>query len=107
MNYPLLKPTKDNKFINKLPYEYKDITVPEGYRTNGANIPRIFWSWLPPFKPKYMHAVLVHDYLCDKELYKKADRYFEELLYSIEYSVNTRSMALAVKLYHRLKYGVK
>ncbi len=103
--YPILCPNNDNKYVNKSPFEYKDCIVPEGYITNGANIPRIFWSIVPPFKPKYMHAVLIHDYLCDKEQYKKADEYFKELLFAAEYSFITYTMVMLVKIYHKLKYG--
>jgi len=107
MKYPILKGTKDNLFINIEDYRYKSIVVPKGYRTNGSNIPRILWSWIPPFKPKYLPAVLVHDYLCDLEEYKKADKYFEEILYNIEKTLKTKAMVHAVKIYHRIRYGVK
>jgi hypothetical protein len=38
------------------------ITVPKGFITDGASIPRIFWSLLGPFGP-YFQAAIVHDYL--------------------------------------------
>jgi len=107
MHYPVLVPTITNKFKLMIPYEYRDITVPSGYKTNGANIPRVFWQIIPPFKPKYLPAILVHDYLCDKEEYHKADAYFKEILYGIEVSARTKAMVLAVKMYHKIKYGVR
>lgn len=106
IEYPLLKPTASNKFIVVYPYVYKDVTIPAGYRTNGADIPRIFWSIVPPFKPKYLPAVIIHDYLCDMEEYEKADKYFKEMLLKIEDGIITRKMTKAVKLYHKIKYGV-
>jgi len=106
MNYPLLQPTKDNRYIVVRDFTYKDITVPKGYKTNGANVPRLLWSWLPPFKPKFMPAVVVHDYLCDLEMYEKADQYFTELLYNTEKSITTRLMSGAVKIYHKIRYRV-
>jgi len=59
---------------------YKDVTVPKGFVSNGANIPRMFWSVVPP---NYMHilpAIAVHDYLCKKSEFEKADKYFREIL---------------------------
>lgn len=38
------------------------ITVPTGFLTDGASIPRAFWNILSPFGP-YFPAALVHDYL--------------------------------------------
>jgi len=104
MEYPILKPRRDNRYELIEAYIYKDILVPKGYITNGANIPRLLWNIIPPFKPKYMHAVVIHDYLCDLEEYEKADLYFEELLYEVEKNIYTMSMVSAVKLYHKIKY---
>ena len=105
--YPTLKPTLDNKYIVVEDYVYKDIRVPNGYLTNGANIPRSLWLFVPPFKPKYMNAVVVHDYLCDLEMYEKADKYFEEILSNVEKTVVTKFMILAVKQYHKFRYNTK
>ncbi len=54
----------------QLPYRYDSllldevITVPVGYRTDFASIPRVFWRILPPHGP-YVPAAVVHDWLCD------------------------------------------
>lgn len=40
------------------------ITVPSGYRTDFASVPRFFWRILPPHDT-YAHAAVIHDYLCD------------------------------------------
>ena len=37
-------------------------TVPKGTRTDGASVPRIFWSILPP-RGKYLESAVLHDYL--------------------------------------------
>lgn len=42
------------------------ITVPLGFITDGASIPRIFWSLLSPFGP-YFPAAIVHDFLYSKD----------------------------------------
>lgn len=45
-------------------YQSRDvITVPEGFETDFASIPRVFWRVLPPWG-KYGKAAVVHDYLC-------------------------------------------
>ena len=74
--------------------------VPKGYKTNGADIPRWLYSFTPPFKPKYLPAVVVHDYLCDTlKDYRVADNIFEIILLEIEDSFTTRTIIRAVKLY--------
>lgn len=40
------------------------ITVPAGYLTDGASVPRIFWSMIPPWGA-YGQAAVVHDLLCE------------------------------------------
>ncbi len=106
MNDIALKPLLNNNFELLKPYTVFDIEIPAGYQTNGANIPRIFWSIVPPFKPKYLPAVIVHDFLCHCQQYKKADDYFKTILLKIEDSLITRSMARSVRLYHLLKYKI-
>lgn len=102
--YPNVRATFDNKFVLELPYQVKNVLIPKGYKSNGANIPRIFWSLIPPNKPKYQPAIMIHDYLCDKEKYKLADDLFEEVLFDIEISWKTKAMVKAVRLYHKIKY---
>lgn len=42
--------------------QYKAVTVPKGFVTDFASIPRIFWSVLPP-DGTYAYAAVIHDYL--------------------------------------------
>jgi len=106
MKYPVVKATERNTFFLEENYQVKNIRVPKGYESNGANIPRLFWSIIPPFKPKYQPAIFIHDYLCDLEKYSLADDLFEEVLFEIEESLRTKAMVKAVRLYHKIKYGV-
>jgi len=39
------------------------ITVPEGFETDGASIPRLLWILWPPFGGDYDQAAVLHDYL--------------------------------------------
>lgn len=94
-----VSPTTDNTYVLNKIVQYKDVTVPKHYESNGANVPRAFWWFVPPFKPKYLPAVIFHDYLCNIQDYTKADKYFEEILLAIEDSFTTKMMVSAVKLY--------
>jgi hypothetical protein len=43
---------------------HKMITIDDHYRSNLANVPRIFWSIIPPVG-RYSRATIVHDWLID------------------------------------------
>lgn len=45
--------------------EVGTITVPLGFISDGASIPRIFWNILSPFG-EYFEAALIHDFLYSK-----------------------------------------
>lgn len=40
------------------------LTVPEGFITDLASVPRPFWWLLPPYEPQYAAAAVLHDFLC-------------------------------------------
>ena len=103
-------PLREHKNYVISDIKYKDVTVPSGYRTNGANIPRIFWSIYPPNRPDYQPAVIFHDFMCDQakcyEDYKKADDYFEEILTYLQINkFDIFVLTRGVRLYHKIKYG--
>ena len=102
-----LQPTPQGTFKileDFYPFVDKSIKIPANYVTNGANIPRPFWVVIPPFYPKYLNAVVVHDYFCDLEDYANADAYFKLLLLHVEDNYKTRSMIFSVRAYHKIKY---
>lgn len=107
IKYPYLQPNQNNIFVLLEDYEYENIKIKAGFETNGADVPRIFWSIIPPFKPKFLPAVLVHDYLIkiakNKEEIFYANYYFEKILLEIEDSFKTRTMVRAVNLYWKVK----
>jgi hypothetical protein len=76
----VVSPLPEHKYILIEEYIYKDVVVPVGFVTNGADIPRLFWSFYPPNRSDYFPAVIIHDYLCFIREYEKADRYFKEIL---------------------------
>ncbi len=57
------------------------ITVPKGFETDLASIPRIFWSILPP-AGQYAPAAIVHDYIYvyQTRTRAEADKIFREAM---------------------------
>ena len=61
-------------------------TIHEGFKTDGASIPRFLWRIIGhPFAPRIIRAAVVHDYLYSKECdlnmdRKKADREFRNIM---------------------------
>lgn len=86
----------------KIPYgyNYKDIIVPSGFTTDGISYKfRLLGIFINKFDPRYIEAVVVHDYLTDIDDWEKANRYFEELLPKTNTS---KLMIIAVKGYRKL-----
>ena len=59
----------------------KEITVPMGFKTDLASVPRIFWVLLPPFG-RYSQAAVIHDFLYHSGQFtrKESDKIFYELM---------------------------
>lgn len=77
-------------------------TVPIGFETDGASIPKIFWSWIgSPFTGLYRRAALIHDFLYATQTTKRlyADRVFLEAMKHLRVSWWKRNiMYRAVRL---------
>lgn len=61
------------------------ITVAEGYETDGASIPRLFWRLIGGPFGKYREAAVIHDWLYSENLdheytRKQADGWFYEIM---------------------------
>lgn len=58
------------------------VIVPKGYRTDGASIPKLFWSLIGGPLGKYAPAAIVHDFILEYDMYprKRCDEIFEEAL---------------------------
>ncbi len=42
-------------------------TVPKGYVTDGASIPRAIWSIIgSPYQPQFIRAAIIHDLMCNQ-----------------------------------------
>lgn len=57
------------------------ISVPVGFETDMASIPRPLWAILPPFG-RYMPAAIIHDYLymTQERSRKQSDKIFKEAM---------------------------
>ena len=63
--------------------KYITYTVPIGFVTDGASIPKLFWSLVgSPFTGLYRRAALIHDYLYAIQTTKRsyADKVFLECM---------------------------
>lgn len=63
----------------------KQITVPVGFRSDGASVPRFFWRWVfPPGDTRALRAAFVHDWIYrthpENWTKEEADELFHELL---------------------------
>ena len=47
------------------------ITVPAGFKTDLASVPRIFWSLIPPFG-RYDDAAVIHDWIYRTHIHTRA-----------------------------------
>ena len=114
---PVLKPYSKDKFELVESYsvtmpifkselvEEITVEVPKGYKTNGANIPRIFWSIFPPNSPEYISAVIAHDYLCDAKLYALADEALRHIMTNLSVAKwKIYCFYTACRIWHKIKY---
>lgn len=102
----ILKPLGKDRFEVVENFKYGLIEVPVGFKTNGADIPRVFWSLFPPNSPEYLSAVVLHDYMCAKKnifTYKQADDVFYRAMIDIGVSRwKAKLFYICVRAYHIL-----
>lgn len=72
---PSLQHVTGHTYVVKSPLTYRALdkrvfTVPVGFQTDGASVPRFLWMLYPPFGDDYSSAAVLHDYL-----YAKAEEY--------------------------------
>lgn len=93
----------ERQFIYFIGSEDSDefITVPKGFITDFASVPRLFWIFIPP-DGKYTQACVLHDYLYHKQLYsrKESDTIFlEAMKVSKVFWLKRRIIYRAVRLF--------
>jgi len=100
-----LQPLRNHKFKLLEPIKYYNVLVPKNFTTDGASVPRAFWWLFPPNRTDYLPCAIIHDYLCNKGEYRKADEYFKQCLEEINIPKWQRwLMVTAVVLYHTVRY---
>lgn len=71
--------------LQEIIFSYKGqlYTIPVGFRSDGASLPRFFWRLIGhPFDMSYLREAIIHDYLYKYQVCtrKEADRFFFVLL---------------------------
>lgn len=52
--------------ISRIKGVHHNLLIPQGFRFDGASIPRVLWSLIgSPFEPDLMTAACVHDWYCE------------------------------------------
>ena len=80
----------------------KSVVVPEGFVTDGASIPKLFWSSIgSPYCPRFITGAVVHDYMCEQDwdVEEMSDLFLLLLLDSMVGEVKASLMETAVRLY--------
>ena len=107
--YLRVRPVKGNRWEIVDNYSKLGTFIPKGFITNGADVPRIFWSFFPPNRSDYFPAVVVHDFMCrdavDYYELLEADRELDTNLKRLQVGKVTRfCMVNACKMWHYFRY---
>lgn len=104
-----LQPLDDGKTFKLLePFRYRIgsvdseniITIPEGFLTDFASVPQIFWNILPPWG-KYGKAAVLHDFLYKTGMFDRArcDEIFLEAMEALDVSwIKRRAIYTGVRV---------
>lgn len=84
LNPLLTEPIGERKWILREEYRYEVngyvITVPKGFQTDLASVPRVLWVFFPPFG-KYTRAAIIHDYLYSELNDTGINRYWADKIF--------------------------
>lgn len=83
-----------------------NLTVPVGFKTDFASIPRFFWRILPPWD-KHLPAAVAHDYMYRNGLRtrKEADKIFLSMMKELDVAAWKRNaMYWAVRMFGKSSY---
>lgn len=87
-------------------YHISGHTIPAGFESDGATVPRFLWWYVPPTGP-YLPAVLIHDFLYQHAIGSKAqaDKTFYTALQQLPVGrCKSRLMYWGVKIFGRGAY---
>lgn len=80
----------------------KQVIIPRGFVTDGASIPRAFWSIIgSPYLPEFITGAIVHDWMCEQnwEVNEMSDLFLALLIDSNVDSRKAEIMRASVYLY--------
>jgi hypothetical protein len=77
--------TDTYELAEDLEFSFRDdvYVVPKGFKTDGASVPRVFWSLsMTPFDPRVIRAAVIHDYIYSSHCIERedGDRLFRKIL---------------------------
>lgn len=109
MRYSPLITTKiaKNSWTLHVPWETPFVTVPSGFVTDGASIPRILWVFASP-SGELFEAAIVHDYMYENSIQSKEAADLAFYLTALHFKVTPWKAKLAyyaVKLLGRGRYA--
>lgn len=85
--------------------QYRSYVVPKGFISDGATVPKLFWSVFPPVDI-YFKSCILHDWLVTKTAMKwkdAADVFYESLLDDGVSKTKALIMSRAVRVWGFLK----
>ena len=103
----LLKPDKPPRYVLMKDFSYKDPkgkiwTTKQGYKTDGASIPRVLWSVIgDPYGGGYIKSAVIHDQACDdrKSTWQDTHRVFFDAMLDAGVSP-TKAYILYIAVYN-------
>ncbi len=80
MNHPVIRKISKYQFELVEPFTADGVTVPAGFKTDGASVPRIFWTFFNPCGELF-EAAVIHDYQYRFKIgtKKEADKRFHRI----------------------------
>ena len=94
------------RLLSPLVYAGSDeITVPEGFETDFASVPKLFWWFCPPAAGNHAKPAVLHDYLCvSSDDQPRTDKIFLEAMAANGVGwLKRHVMYLAVMVYQTAK----
>lgn len=100
---PQVEHIEAHKWKLTAPFRLGNTIIPEGFISDGASVPRVFWSVFSP-AGKLFEASLLHDYMYKEKIASKEEA--DVLFYSNIIAYGTNKF-LAKIAYLFVKYGGK
>jgi len=107
-NRPSLTPLQNGEFKLNQDLVCEAITVPKGYQTDLASVPRFLWWYISPHDYGILYASILHDWLYATEIVsrKKADQLFYKVMRHEGYDyIRSLSAYYAVRGFGWMFYG--